>query len=341
MEEPSVIRTGEAPLLSPDPVKKAKRDYRRIGFALCVFIGAASAMQIAAQTVLSLVFPAVTEQGWYIWALSFIPLYLFGFPLSLLLFFSVPAERPEKKTMPLYEWLAVLTVSIFLMYAGNLIGNLVNLVISQLFGAEAATVVNMLDGTQLYFSAPAVVIVAPVMEELICRKLLLDRTRRYGEVTAAVFSAVSFGLIHGNFTQFFYAFALGLVFSWVYLRTGRVIYTMLLHASINLLGGVIGPLILSKVDPDALSADDPEEILSYLLSGGLQEMLPVYFYVGVLFSLALIGAILLLAFRKKIVFRPASEELPRGKVFSVVYLNAGTILFVVICMGLFVLAFFQ
>ena len=53
-----------------------------------------------------------------------------------------------------------------------------------------------------------------------------------------VFSALMFGLFHMNLYQFFYAFLLGLVFGYVYLRTRRLRYTVFMHMSINAIGGV-------------------------------------------------------------------------------------------------------
>ena len=72
-----------------------------------------------------------------------------------------------------------------------------------------------------------------------CRnKLLIDRIHVYGEGTAIVLSGVAFGLFHGNLSQFFYAAFLGCMFAFLYVRTGRILYPILLHAAINLLGGL-------------------------------------------------------------------------------------------------------
>ena len=46
------------------------------------------------------------------------------------------------------------------------------------------------------------VIIAPVMEELVFRKYLVDRLVPYGQKTAVVLSGLFFGLFHGNFISF-------------------------------------------------------------------------------------------------------------------------------------------
>lgn len=40
--------------------------------------------------------------------------------------------------------------------------------------------------------------------------------------------------MHGNIIQYPYAFAVGAVFAWVYLQTGSIWTTILLHAAVNL-----------------------------------------------------------------------------------------------------------
>ena len=89
---------------------------------------------------------------------------------------------------------------------------------------------------------------APVFEELALRKVLLDRTHKYGKLPAAVVSGLLFGLIHGNSGQFIFAFFLGMIFAAVYLYTGKIFYTILLHFMINFTGTVPDLLYLAGID---------------------------------------------------------------------------------------------
>ena len=77
------------------------------------------------------------------------------------------------------------------------------------------------------------IIGAPLFEELIFRKFLIDRLLPFGERTTVVFTALLFGMAHQNAGQFFLAFFVGLVLARVYIRTGNILYTMLLHCMIN------------------------------------------------------------------------------------------------------------
>ena len=50
-----------------------------------------------------------------------------------------------------------------------------------------------------------------------------------------------FGLFHLNLFQFFYAFGLGLMFGYVYMRTSQLRYSIVMHMIINFNGSVLAP----------------------------------------------------------------------------------------------------
>lgn len=83
------------------------------------------------------------------------------------------------------------------------------------------------------------VVLAPVMEELLFRKLLLERLLYLGDWSALLLSSLFFGLFHTNLYQFFYALLAGLVLGYVHIMTGQMRWNILLHGSINLVFGVL------------------------------------------------------------------------------------------------------
>ena len=56
-----------------------------------------------------------------------------------------------------------------------------------------------------------VVIISPVFEELLFRKVLLEELLPYGKVTAILISSMLFGLSHANLEQFLYTIFMGIV----------------------------------------------------------------------------------------------------------------------------------
>ncbi len=83
---------------------------------------------------------------------------------------------------------------------------------------------------------------APVGEEFLFRKLLLDRVRPFGDRAAIWITAVAFGLFHTNLYQFFYATALGVLFAGVAVKTGKLWHTVVLHSAVNLGSALVSAL---------------------------------------------------------------------------------------------------
>lgn len=94
---------------------------------------------------------------------------------------------------------------------------------------------NLFDlGTNPVMGTLALVVVAPITEEFICRRWLLESLlQRYRPALSIAASAVTFGVMHLNPWQFFYATALGLGIGWMYWRTRSVVLCMLWHGLNN------------------------------------------------------------------------------------------------------------
>ena len=136
------------------------------------------------------------------------------------------------------------------LYPGNLLGLGVDQLARAFFRSSAGgnPIEQLLSGSGYWAYALLAGVLAPVMEELCFRKLLLDRLRTIDKPSALFLSALTFGLFHSNPVQFFYAFGVGLIFGCIYLRTGRVVYTMVLHVLVNFFGGLVSTWMLQFVD---------------------------------------------------------------------------------------------
>jgi membrane protease YdiL (CAAX protease family) len=81
-----------------------------------------------------------------------------------------------------------------------------------------------------------VAVVAPIIEELIFRGLILQGFRRnYNGFVAVVMSALLFALFHLNPWQFPATFVLGLILGWLMLRTNNILLAILGHSINNAL----------------------------------------------------------------------------------------------------------
>lgn len=80
----------------------------------------------------------------------------------------------------------------------------------------------------------SVVVCAPILEEILFRGLVFESCReRFGNGSAVFISALLFGLVHGVPMQIINAFIVGLIFGYVYLRTGSLLSVIILHAINN------------------------------------------------------------------------------------------------------------
>lgn len=318
-----------------DQIPQAKKDFSRIGLALFTIGGLTTALQLllSALWATSLRGTPVGDAEWMMWVLNFAPMYLIAVPVGLLMMKKVPADmQPGTKLGGKRFWVLML-MCMPIMYGGNLIGNLLSAILSG--GTAENALLDFVMGNPIYTILVAVII-APLLEEFIFRKQIIDRLGKYGEKTAILFSALAFGLFHMNLFQFFYAFGLGLLFAYVYARTRRLRYSVIMHMIINFMGSVIAPWLLTILDLEALTAIESGEATMEQIMGMVPGLLAYLGYAGLLMLSSVAGLVLLLVNWKKRQFLPASNELPTGVAGKTAYCNLGMILFMAFCLVMIV-----
>lgn len=321
----------------------AKRSFSRIGFALAAILVVGMVTQVAISAVILVFFgsnSSVLSSSWVMWLLSFLPLYLVAIPVGLLILRRLPAQPPEEHRLGFGNAVVFFLISVFFMYTGSIIGTMLSMVLS---GGEATNATAELAMDNHPLKVLFMVILAPVLEEFVFRKQLIDRTRRYGEKTAVMLSAVTFGLLHQNLFQFFYAFGLGLLLAYIYLRTGRLRYSAILHAIINFMGSVLAPWVLNLVDQDALAAMESslptdETLVQYM--DILPGLLVMSGYVMLLMGMFIAGLVLFIIKCRRLVWRESEAQLPRGTALRTVYCNGGMVLYMLLCLVMIVFSLF-
>lgn len=86
-------------------------------------------------------------------------------------------------------------------------------------------------GFLLTFIATA--IVPALVEEFACRGIVLGLLKKYGEGFAIITSSVVFGVMHGNFEQIPFAITVGLILGYVYVKTGSIWASAIIHCVNN------------------------------------------------------------------------------------------------------------
>ena len=200
-----------------------KRFFSRVGFSYFMMVVLTVAVQFLLSLLVSLIAPQAAGLPVTSWLLAMVPLYLVAIPVCAKMMQALPNMQLYRNEMRPGQWIRTLCICIFVMYVGNIIGNAVSALIAQGTGLDLSfELEELLSQGSPWFTLLFSVVLAPVMEELIFRKVLIDRTIVYGDKAAVVLSGLLFGVFHGNFHQFFYAFGLGCIFAYVYIRTAEI-----------------------------------------------------------------------------------------------------------------------
>lgn len=310
----------------PKPSKPSSR-FSTVGFALCLLIvawlGAASLLAVSVEQYLPQGFPS-----WLLYVISDVALYAIAMPLSLLLFSRVPVLATRQFNLGGKRFCKLLLVLFPIAFAGNLIGTGLSSLISG--GTASDYVSDLVLDSSWWVNALFVVVLAPIFEEWIFRKQIIDRTRRYGEKVSILLSALVFGLFHLNIYQFFYAFGIGLVFGYMYMRTSRLRYSILMHMIFNAQGSLLAPLILSFAgDATAKLADGSlSEAEQMQLLADNPGVMALGLYGLAMLVLCIAGIVVLALNVRKLEFYDTPEQLPLGRGLRAALLNPGAIIFI-------------
>lgn len=79
-----------------------------------------------------------------------------------------------------------------------------------------------------------VIIIGPIAEEVLYRGIILTLLKPYGKFMAVFFSALIFGLMHGNIAQAASAFASALVFGLIAVQCNSIVPTIIIHIINNM-----------------------------------------------------------------------------------------------------------
>lgn len=306
----------------PDARLKEERKFcSGIGWCFFIFIAVGTAIQYLIYFFILNYSPDLYYDHFDIaFLLAMLPYYAISYPLLAALSRQRKAVKFRQKQLGTANFLLLLPMCFGIVLVGNLLGLLVNALIDAIQGISSVDPISdVLYGNSIWINVLITVICAPIFEELAFRKILVSRIARFGEMPAIVVSGLMFGLSHGNFTQFFYAALLGMLFAYVYLKTGRIRYSIALHMTLNL----SSTLSLAAITSFSAIADEITLIYDVLVC-----------------VLGIAGIILFILKRKKFILEPGVAWLPKGKRAAVIWGNPGMVAYTIGCIVLFVIAVF-
>lgn len=316
--------------------KASREHFSRLGWMFLLGTLIIYAAQMIPINIVKAVKPEWMENPDISLLLSVLPLYLIGMPLLILLVKkAVPAVTVEQHEMKPGQFAIAAILCFGLVYITNIVGNIFTFIIGILKGGIVQNVIaNVATSVSIWFVIIYMVLIAPIMEEYVFRKLIVDRTVRYGQGVAVVVSGLMFGLFHGNLNQFVYAFALGAFLAFLYVKTGKLKITIVLHMMINFVGGVVSVLLVKMIDLEsylkiAVSGDMAalmKYVMNHLAGFVLYGAMGLY-----AFGMIIAGGVLMIVFlvKKRFSLEAGEVVLPKGKRFSTVILNPGMFIYCV------------
>lgn len=222
-----------------------------------VFIGASLGIRFLVPSELPLAFTTILSEG-----IILIPALLYLWKKRIPMKVLVPFRK-----MKVSVWILII-VCTYLMYPLIIVLNMISL-----FFVKSGTVdLQDMIASQNFFAAAFLTAVLPAFaEEFLFRGILFGSYRRSKMLGAIFLSAFLFGLMHMNFNQFLYAFALGIYFAFLVEATGSILSSMLAHFTVNFTSVAATHFLLPKLERILEEGFDPTGLSAKLsiYNGGL------------------------------------------------------------------------
>ncbi len=234
-----------------------------IGLILTVTLTTAFVVNYVISYIVATWIPHIMYEPWYALSVNALGLYIVGYSIFSFGMKKIPDYVREfntdgeasslelnmndecLKVYSLKDLISIAFICIAALYLSNFIAVAINAAIAYLKGTDIVNPLQIvISSSNLIYTFIFVCVVAPVFEELMFRKILLNKLLPYGKKLSVIVSAFAFGLFHGNLNQIFYAFILGLIFAHLTISSGKINYAIILHIVINTLGSVVFPAML-------------------------------------------------------------------------------------------------
>lgn len=220
-------------------------------------------------------------------------------PLSTALPFFIYLRLGQKDVTDYLKFEKVGVVTALLCVLGGLalclLGNFPAFAIQEFFGSfgyEPASSTSEESRSMAMFILEmlSTAVLVPVMEEFAFRGVLLSALRKYGAGFAIFASAFVFSLVHLDFSNVVFAFIAGLVFGFLYVKTGNLWISIVIHALNNgiAVAGRYGEFLFGGAMAEAFN--------------DLSLLIPI--------AVGLVALILLVIFQREKLFRRSGEKMP-------------------------------
>ena len=229
--------------------------------------------------------------------IGLVVLYVLGLGVFLFITRNITTYKYEKKKVSIKTVILCFLLQFTAIFVLTVLVN-----VSGTNGTASA-----INATSLYMLF-MLLIFNPIIEEIVFRKLFADKLLNYGEKFYILVSSFCFAIVHGvslGIPQIVYTFILGMLWSFLMVKTGDIRLVIIMHALSNLFGSVIAQTLMGVS----------------MIAAGLYSML--------LILLGIIGLILFLV-NKKNINLDEEKGLFRKEIIKDMLTNKGIVFYVVV-----------
>ena len=183
---------------------------------------------------------------------------IFGMSLNILMLL-VPAiliavwlNMPFRVAFPIRRASARLTVpGVFCCLGTSVIGVYISMVLAAILAGTVGVAASMPDfspprgAVEIVIYIIMISVIPAIFEELLCRGVVMQSLRRFGDGFAVVTSSLLFAMLHRNLLQGPNAFITGMLLGYFTLRSGSLIPAIVMHFFNNFIYGMLSVVMLN------------------------------------------------------------------------------------------------
>lgn len=255
-------------------------------------------------------------------------------PIILLIFRAIHGKKHDmhlrdvfcKPKVPMKTVFRWIFICLGITYASTIVSRLFWMLLQSIMGMEMVAQDMAAENSWLSMltNLIAMVIYAPLFEEMMFRGTIFRSTQKGGDLASAILCGILFGLWHTNYDQTFYAGVMGFVACVLFIKTGSLWGPILMHAMMNAIGAfqsiILGVMDLDMTEMMNVATMSDEEAIAFLMENAipfLMLMLSACLVYGVM-GLGLILLIIELVQHKQLFrFEKAEGDLPTGKKLAI------------------------
>lgn len=219
-----------------------KKNANFVGVLMLALIGAAFFLpsllllflQITGAADMSLPQYGLGSTGYTLFSMASYLLYLALPSIAVTLLMRRDLRPFPTKRMAPSVFIPAVMAGLGLVVLANLVASILMNILSS-FGLPWPSSPNVMDKSvlNLVLNLVSTAVLPALVEEMVFRGYVLGALRPQGDGLAIVFSALLFGLLHGNLLQIPFAFILGLIFAYLTVQTGSIWPAVLIHFLTN------------------------------------------------------------------------------------------------------------